>query len=164
MFSWVQTWFLILSSTAVALNYIFYTCLTLMQFCSDNRSPRRQERRISASTKQSIDQGMEASYSAMYWGRSTHICYICDATVLSAHTLPFVHLYMRIFHLHPGGSDGKESACNVGELGSIPWSGRSLGERNGCPLQYFCLENSMDKGARWATVHRVSKSWAQLRD
>ena len=43
-----------------------------------------------------------------------------------------------------GGSDGKASACNVGDLGSIPGSGRSPGERNGNPLQYSCLENSMD--------------------
>ena len=47
----------------------------------------------------------------------------------------------------PGGSDSKASACNVGDLGSIPGSGRSLGERNGNPLQYSCLENSMDGGA-----------------
>ena len=47
----------------------------------------------------------------------------------------------------PGGSDGKESTCNVGDPGSTPGSGRSLGEVNGNPLQYSCLENSMDKGA-----------------
>ena len=47
----------------------------------------------------------------------------------------------------PGGSDGKESACSVGDLGFIPGSGRSLGVGNGNPLQYSCLENSMDKGA-----------------
>ena len=41
----------------------------------------------------------------------------------------------------PGGSDGKESACNAGDLNSIPWSGRSPGEENGYPLQYSCLEN-----------------------
>ena len=92
------------------------------------------------------------------------MCYICGATVLSAHTLPFVHLHMKNFHLHPGGSDGKEYTCNVGELGSIPGSRRSLGEGNGCPLQYFCLENCMDNGPRWATVHRVAKSWIQLKD
>ena len=46
-----------------------------------------------------------------------------------------------------GSSDGKESACNAGELGSIPGSGRSLGERNGNPLQYSFLENSMDREA-----------------
>ena len=48
----------------------------------------------------------------------------------------------------PGGSDGKESACNSGGLGSIPGSGRSPGEGKGDPLQYSCLENSMDRGAR----------------
>ena len=51
----------------------------------------------------------------------------------------------------------KESACNVGDWGSIPGSGRSLGE-NGNPLQYSCLENPTDRGARWATAHRVAKS------
>ena len=58
----------------------------------------------------------------------------------------------------PGGSDGKESACNVETPGSIPGSGRSPGEGNGNPLQYSSLENSMDRGAWKATVHRVSKS------
>ena len=47
----------------------------------------------------------------------------------------------------PGGSDGKESACSAGDPGSIPGLGRSPGEGNGNPLQYSCLENSMDKGA-----------------
>ena len=46
----------------------------------------------------------------------------------------------------PGGSDGKACACNVGDLGSIPGSGRSPGEENGNPLQYSCLENPMDGG------------------
>ena len=59
----------------------------------------------------------------------------------------------------PSGSDGKESACNAGDLGLIPELGRSPGEGNGNPLQYFCLENSMDRGAWWATVHGVTKSW-----
>ena len=47
----------------------------------------------------------------------------------------------------PGGSDGKESACNAGDLGWTPGSGRSPGEGNGNPFQYSCLENSMDRGA-----------------
>ena len=59
----------------------------------------------------------------------------------------------------PSGSDGKASAYNVGDLGSIPGSGKSPGEGNGNPLQYSCLENSMDRGAWWATVHGVEKSW-----
>ena len=50
----------------------------------------------------------------------------------------------------PGGSDNKESACNAGDLGSIPGLGRSPGEGNGYPLQYSYLENSMDKGAGWS--------------
>ena len=58
----------------------------------------------------------------------------------------------------PGGLEGKESACDVGDLSSIPGLGRFPGEENGNPLQYSCLENSMDGGAWWATVHGVSKS------
>ena len=58
----------------------------------------------------------------------------------------------------PGGSDGKEYACNTGDPGSIPGSGRSPGEENGYPPWYFCLENSMDRGA-WKSVviHGVNK-------
>ena len=55
-----------------------------------------------------------------------------------------------------GGSDGKESACNVEGLGLIPGLGRFPGEGNRYPLQYSCLENSMDRGAWWATVHGVA--------
>ena len=62
----------------------------------------------------------------------------------------------------PGGSDGKESACNASDPGSFPGSGRSPGEGNGYPLQYSCQENPMDRGAWWATVHGVPKSWTQL--
>ena len=58
----------------------------------------------------------------------------------------------------PGGSDGKASAYNAGDLGSIPGLERSPGERNGNPLQYSCLENPMDGGAWLATVHGVAKS------
>ena len=57
----------------------------------------------------------------------------------------------------PSGSDGKESACNAGDLGSIPELGRSPGEGNGNPLQYSCLENAMDRGAWQTTVHRVGR-------
>ena len=57
----------------------------------------------------------------------------------------------------PDGSDGKESAYNAGDPSLIPGSGRSPGEGNGNPLQYSCLENSMDRGAWWATVHEVAE-------
>ena len=62
----------------------------------------------------------------------------------------------------PHSSVGKESACNAGDLGSIPGLGRSPGEGNGNPLQYSSLENSMDRGAWWAIVHGVTKSRTQL--
>ena len=64
----------------------------------------------------------------------------------------------------PGGSDGKVSACSVGDLDSIPGSGRFPGEGNGHPLQYSCLEYFMDGGAWWATVHGVAKSQTRLSD
>ena len=57
----------------------------------------------------------------------------------------------------PGGSDGKESACNAGDLGLIPGLGRFPGEGNGNPLQYSSMENPADRGAWWATVHGVTK-------
>ena len=62
----------------------------------------------------------------------------------------------------PGGSDGKESACNTGDPGSILGLGRSPEEGNGNPLQYSCLENSMDGGAWWVTLHGITKSWTRL--
>ena len=58
----------------------------------------------------------------------------------------------------PGGSDSKESACNAGDLCSIPGLGKSPGEGNGNPLQNSCLKNSMDRGAWQATVHWVTES------
>ena len=68
------------------------------------------------------------------------------------------------FNTVPCSSVGKESACNAGDPGSIPGLGRSPGEGNGNPFQYPCLENPMNRGASWAAVNVVAKSWAQLRD
>ena len=78
--------------------------------------------------------------------RQVHLCHILD------------------YKGFPGGSEVKVSACNAGDLGSIPESGRCPGEGNGNPLQYSCLENPMDGGAWWATVHGVAKSRTQLGD
>ena len=64
----------------------------------------------------------------------------------------------------PDGSEGKESTYHVGDLGSIPELGRYPGEGNGTPLQYSCLENPMDRGAWWATVHGMAKSQTRLSD
>ena len=58
----------------------------------------------------------------------------------------------------PGGSDGKESACSAGDMGSIPGSARAPGEGNGDPSQYSCLENPMDGGIWSTTVHGVMKN------
>ena len=56
------------------------------------------------------------------------------------------------------------NAGDARDMGLVPESGRSRGVGNGNPLQYSCLENSMDRGTWWATVHGVTKSWTQLRD
>ena len=61
-------------------------------------------------------------------------------------------------------SECKESTCNGGDLGLIPGLERSPGDGHGNPLQYPCLENPMDIGAWWATVHGVAKSWTRLSD
>ena len=66
--------------------------------------------------------------------------------------------------MHPKWHSGKESAYSVGHQSLIPGSGRSPGEGNGNPLQYPRLENPMDRGAWWATVHGVAKSQTQLSD
>ena len=73
---------------------------------------------------------------------------------------PFPHFFNsnETIEGFPGGSDDKESAHSVRDLGSIPGSGRSRGEGNGNPLQYSCLENPMDRGAWWATVNGVAKN------
>ena len=64
----------------------------------------------------------------------------------------------------PGGSDSKVSVYNAGDPGLIPGSGRSPGEGNGTPLQYYCLENPVDREAWQATVHGVTKTWTQLNE
>ena len=70
--------------------------------------------------------------------------------------------YLTIFN--PGNSDSKESACNAGDLDSIPGLGRSPGEGNGHPLKHSCLENPMDRGPRQATIHVVTKRWTRPSD
>ena len=64
----------------------------------------------------------------------------------------------------PGGSEVNASACNAGDLGLIPGLGISPGEGNGNPLQYTCLKNPMDRGAWWAAVHDLTKTWTRLSD
>ena len=83
-----------------------------------------------------------------------------ELSYISVKMLLFFFFFLSI----TGDSDGKEHTCNAGEPGLIPGSGRSSGEGNGNPLQYSCLENSMDRGAWWATVHGVAKSQTRLSD
>ena len=72
-------------------------------------------------------------------------------------------LLISLFGIHfPGGSEGKEFACDARDQGWIPGLGRSPGEGNSYPLQCSCLENSMDRGAWCARVHGVAKSWIRL--
>ena len=87
---------------------------------------------------------------------------------------PPPHLYLPLFFSthsmlqsggFPDGSVGKETSSNpgdAGDTGSIPGSGRSPGEGNSNPLQYFCLKNTMDREAWWATVQRIAESQTQL--
>ena len=84
------------------------------------------------------------------------------AKSISSHSEPGTWGLGSLSRGFPGGSDGKASASNVGDLGLIPPSGRSPGEGTGYPLQYSCLENSTDRGAWRAIVHGVTKSRTQL--
>ena len=74
--------------------------------------------------------------------------------------LTYAHYYIQLDL--PGGPDAKASDYNAGDPGSIPGAGRSPGEGTGNPLQYSCLENPMEGGAWWATVHAVAKSRTRL--
>ena len=76
---------------------------------------------------------------------------------------PFIRAVIPLNKLgFPGGSDGKESACSAGDPGLVPGSGGSPGEGSGHPLRYSCREDSMDRGAWWATVHRITEHETQL--
>ena len=69
-----------------------------------------------------------------------------------------IYIYIHTHMTFPGDSDGKESACNAGDLGSITGSGRSSGEGNGNLFQYSCLENPIDRGESQVTVCGITKS------
>ena len=91
-------------------------------------------------------------------------CYFCSGVFIYS-SVKFLAYITESYHLgFPGGSEVKASACNVGDLGLTPGLGRSPEEGNGNPPQYSCLENPMDGGAWWATVHGVTKRWTWLRD
>ena len=102
--------------------------------------------------------GMYCISTGQHWSRPYLWMHICMNVYIYTHTHTHTHTHIGF----PGGSEGKASACNVGDLGSIPGLGRSPGEGNGNPLQDSCLENPMDRAAWEATVHsrRVGHDWA----
>ena len=100
------------------------------------------------------------------------LIYLIDNYTLGLHHYDFpnsiLFSYLIIYYsfkacLNLGFPGGSESACSVGDVGSIPGLGRSPGGGHGNPLPYSCLENPMDRRAWWATVHRAAKSWTWLK-
>ena len=86
---------------------------------------------------------------------------ICMHVYMCVCVIYILFVYMSVIYIYigfPGGSDGKESTCNAGDLGLFPGLGSSPTEGNGYPLQYSCLENPMDRAAWQAVVHGVTKS------
>ena len=113
-----------------------------------------QKREMGQEHKCSHNKHSNISYRSEWdWHRSHNVTLVLS---LDIHSTKRVNLGFL------GGSDGKASTCNAGDLGSIPELGRSSGEGNGNPLQYSCLENSMDGGTWRATVHGVAKSRTRL--
>ena len=88
--------------------------------------------------------------------------FLYDSTLSGMRYLVWGMSYLVGYLGFPGGSDGKEFACNMGDLSSIPGLGRSPGGGKGYPFHYSCLENPMDRGAWQATVYGVVKSQTQL--
>ena len=92
---------------------------------------------------------------------SSHACFL---NLWSSFSLVLIYVLLYICQDFPSSFEGKESGPNAGDPGSVLGLGRSPGEENGNPLQYSCLENSMNRGAWRATVHGVTKSWTRLSD
>ena len=95
-------------------------------------------------------------------GRVVDQVLFCLVELEETHSAIFVNLIL-LRKGFPGASNSKEFACNVEDLGLIPGLGRSPEGGHGNPPQYSCLENLMDRGAWWATVHKVAKSWTRLK-
>ena len=108
---------------------------TLRPLCEPlgEREGGQQDPGVGHSWEHSLGRGVSLKLEKSMWGWALLRCQSCSQ---GHHITGF-----------PGGSDGKESACNAGDLGLIPGSERSPGEGNDNPLQYSCLENSMDRGA-----------------
>ena len=114
-----------------------------------------------------------SSFHCPFGHQFPHMWFLLSSFPSSIHALLHSRIYSKsLWLIHftqqfmgfPGGSDGKESACNAGDLGSISGLGRSPGEGNGNPLQYSGLENSMDRRAWQAIVHGFAKIQTGLSD
>ena len=103
---------------------------------------------------------MLQSMGSQRLGTTEHVCNSVKSRNLMLNAFATFTLILGF----PGGSEGKASACNVGDLGSVPGSGRSPGEGKGNPLQHSCLENSTDRGAWQAIVQGVTKGQTPLSD
>ena len=112
------------------------------------------------------------NYFLMWYNKKFYLkgVYNIEVKILFKGSVQYRYLYI-IFIItvpsimsFPGWLDSKASAYNAGDPGLIPGSGRSPREGNGNPLQYSSLENPMDRGDWWATVHGVAKSWTRLSD
>ena len=103
------------------------------------------------------------SYKLGYFSFTTVSCRYCVLSIILSIIFCNNTLYLSyLTEGFPGGSYGKESACIAEDSSSIPESGRSPGEGNGYPLQYFCLENSMDRRTWWSIVNGAAKTPTQL--
>ena len=130
-------------------SWLFHFCLILTNYQAGLLPPSSTNVLFS---QQFLPWLLPASDDQMTWPESW-VCIILE--------FPLPNIAISGFS---GGSGGKESACNAGDWDSIPGLGRSPGEGNGNPLQYFCLENSMDRGTWWATDQGVAKRRTRLSD
>ena len=122
---------------------------------TESRSPALQADSLKSELPGKSSYSMQAQFSP--WAKlSLLLNGPCTKNRLYISQMFLDLLYIR--WAFPGGSDSKESACNAGDLDSIPGLGRPPGEGNGNPLQYSCLENSMDRGSWWVAIHVVTKS------
>ena len=113
---------------------------------------RTQLKRLSSSSRTYVSPDFPIHPSCLS-PLDVHTVVLCVCVSISA-----FHIRSSVPSFFPGSSDGKESACNMGNLGSISGWGRSPGEGSGNPLQYSFLDNPMDRGAWWAAVHGIAKS------
>ena len=121
----------------------------------------RQTGRAAFTQSGDVTQGLLLSCRGSSFSTHAGNSVICSNHLLSHSPKPAVKGKLQPSSLR-GGSHGKESACNAGDPVSITGLGRYPGEQNGNPLQYFCLENPMDRGACRAKVHGAAKSWPRL--